>query len=139
MNGLIRAPGTEYEVKVETPINGVPWLGYVDGWNKKSNYAFDLKTTRDASPASFQRDAWNFGYFTQAAIYAQLTGVERFYIFAVESQPPYNVQCYAILSEELKYSTKIALHNIDLWKKWDGLPKGYDEQVLELKRPAWIK
>jgi hypothetical protein len=36
--------------------------------------AVDIKTTTDASPEGFRRQASNFDYHLQAAIYTQLTG-----------------------------------------------------------------
>lgn len=57
----------------------------------------DLKTTRCAEPARFQRDATSMGYPAQLAFYAMatahLTGqdVEELYVVAVESRRPYAV------------------------------------------------
>ena len=57
---------------------------------------FDYKTARSADPASFARHAWDYGYFVQAAFYADLfcdlTGVDAPFLFIVqEKEPPHLV------------------------------------------------
>lgn len=62
--------------------------------------ALDLKTTRSAKPEKFARQAWDLGYFHQAAIHLDaLEAVEPgkarpYYWIAVETKAPYVVQVY---------------------------------------------
>lgn len=50
---------------------------------------YDLKTTINAEPNKFARDALNYGYHIQAAHYLMVTGLNEFGLLAVEKTPPY--------------------------------------------------
>ena len=129
----------KYEQVIESPIGGVPFKGIVDALNKKSGYAIDVKTCRDASPDQFQRDAYNLGYHLQAAAYCLLTGVDRFYWLCVESDDPHNVAVYMQSKEAQEQSTFRLLELIREWSAWDGKPANYSNEIMLLEYPKWAK
>lgn len=109
----------------------------------------DLKTTRDASPEEFGKQANSLGYFTQAAWYvdgyAFASGgiVKPYVIVAVENTEPYVVQVYELTKEDLQlgrieyraWLDKLAFcraHNF-----WPGY--SHDGKALVLQRPAWAR
>lgn len=104
----------------------------------------DLKTTRDASPEGFSREAWNYRYHTQAAYYVD--GYEAitsnrlpYIIVAVESAAPYVVQVYRVPDAILdlgreEYRDLLDRLNFCLSNsKWPG----YADGELELTLPRW--
>lgn len=85
---------------------GVLCKGRFDLIGKRTGTLVDLKSTRDASPASFTRSIYNFGYYIQAAHYvngAMTLGVdvEHYAIIAVEKEPPYGVAIYRIRDDAI--------------------------------------
>lgn len=65
-----------------------------DWYNEQESYILDLKTTSDASPDGFMRQAANLEYWLQAAWYMRITGVSRFVFLAVELTAPYAYGIY---------------------------------------------
>jgi hypothetical protein len=100
---------THREVSVQwtQPQSGVECKGRLD--LVANDTPFDLKTTKDANPRSFARDAFaRFGYHVQAGAYVEacnavdgLPEAESFGIIAVENKPPYLVQVYTVGSDTL--------------------------------------
>lgn len=131
----------------------VPPVGALGGWEvdckarldfiAKIGALVDLKTTKDASPEAFGRQAFNLGYHGQAALYDdgyfEATG-ERlpYYIVAVETAPPHVTQVYDVtplldLGREL-YQTQLArLNHCRKHSEWPG----YATTPMELTFPRW--
>jgi exodeoxyribonuclease VIII len=65
-----------------------------DWYNADEDYIVDVKTTSDASPDGFMRQATNLEYWIQAAWYMRITGVSRFAFLAVELSSPYAYGIY---------------------------------------------
>jgi hypothetical protein len=68
----------------------------IDYVHPEGSALVDLKTTRDASKESFQKDVWRNGYFRQLAFYRYALvecghGLADTYIVAVEKKPPHAV------------------------------------------------
>lgn len=80
-------------------------------WIASIGAVVDLKSTRDASPEAFARQAWNLHYHAQAAMYSDaihaITG-ERLpsVIVAVESEQPHNVVVYDVPQEGIDAGRK---------------------------------
>lgn len=101
----------------------------------------DVKTTRDANPNKFLKDAlWNYNYFMQAAWY--LTGInavqetyfQTFLYICVEKSPPYAVAVYRATQIRLddaraKIRPLLALYAECL--KNDNFP-GYPDEIMDL-------
>tara|TARA_R110000787_G_scaffold43672_2_gene106964 strand:- start:1286 stop:2014 length:729 start_codon:yes stop_codon:yes gene_type:complete len=127
---------------VEGMIKGIKFRGIVDAYGV--NYLVDLKTCRDGSPKEFQRSAYNFQYYLQAAIYSELTGLEDFWIVTAETVAPYNITPYLIDKSYMEMGRRLLYRLIDDFKSWDGEWKGYDTMLSEnefftLTPPAWAK
>lgn len=106
----------------------------------------DLKTTKNARPDKFARDAYTYGYFVQCAFYADLhhalTGERRpFALVCVEKSKPYDVVCFRVPDEAIdlgrqKYEgwlrTLRTCTDEDVWP-------GQDEHkgIIDLGLPHW--
>ncbi len=55
------------EKKVTFKTNGIPMISYIDGIGE--DFLFELKTASDAFPDRWYKDAYNYNYHIQAAIY----------------------------------------------------------------------
>jgi len=82
----------EKEVPAFWNLEGQPCKGLYDNWNREACFITDLKTTKSAHPAKFQRDAfrspllyhWQGAWYTDGA--EIITGQPHtFFIVAVES------------------------------------------------------
>lgn len=104
----------------------------------------DLKTTKDASPEGFARQAWQMRHHTQAAWYSdgftRATAISLpYYLVAVENTPPHIVQVYRVpdalleLGREEYRAWLERLVACRASKKWPG----YHDGELELTLPKW--
>lgn len=104
----------------------------------------DLKTTRNASREGFGKEAANYKYYVQAAIYRDgfkaATGRELPYkLVAVETSRPHVVQVYNVTDEQLESGReqyRALLDRLALCRStntWDG----YGDGELDLALPRW--
>lgn len=106
----------------------------------------DLKTTTDASPEAFKRQAWKMAYHAQLAFYADAlksTGIETkaHYLVAVETKAPHAVTV-------LRLTDNILNEGRRLYRSWferlmvcesdDNWPS-YSQHCVEFDVPAWIE
>lgn len=104
----------------------------------------DFKSTRDASPLGFGREAARLLYHGQGAIYSDgyesLTGKRLPYVIvATESFEPYVTQVYLLTSEQLALGREIyktLLDGIAMSRRESEWP-GYASSELELVLPRW--
>lgn len=106
----------------------------------------DLKSTRDASPDGFGRQAWSLGYLGQAAFYVDaneaVTGdAAPFFIVAVEKAAPFVVQVYEVSEHLISIGRD---HYRDLLCRLamceaSGNWHGYVDGVAQLALPAWVE
>ncbi len=85
--------GAKNEVSVFAEKNGIKFKSRIDTL-PVSGPILDFKSTTDANPQKFVRQAFDKGYFLQAAFYLdvlRLTGDERkeFWFVAIEKEKPY--------------------------------------------------
>jgi len=136
------------EVSIFSERDGIKIKGRLDVVCN-NGLLFDLKTTTDARPESFQRDFFKLGYYLQAKWYVDLYNAERgdlpeatrFGICAVESDAPYAVQLYSVDDEAL---SRASLDISQLWAIYKGCLErnewpGYDRSILPLGVPKWMK
>ena len=138
------------ELLIEWDFAGVPFKGFVDGYG--DGFILDIKTTSDASPKAFLRDFVKYKYYWQAALYLHanralnLAGdLPDFFIVAVETNAPFNVQVYKVAPEFIdKGFTEVAKY-VQAFKDWNGEPGGYEffnplaeSGVLTLNLPEWL-
>jgi hypothetical protein len=109
-------------------------------------YITDLKTTIDASPEGFGKQAYNLKYYWSAyhsnRIVSCLGAGKRRYIFlCVEKTPPFSVAIYWTPQElidfaqhqiEPLYALYKSCIELDIWK-------GYSEEFEMLEIPQWAK
>ena len=106
----------------------------------------ELKTCENATPSVFGRQAINFGYHNQAALYVNglmesgMSIKQPLHIFiAVEKEPPYAVALYYTPDRVLelgRYENAIDLKTyVDCINS--GVWKGYNEELTPLQIPEW--
>jgi hypothetical protein len=100
----------------------------------------DLKTTTDASAASFARSVATFRYHVQASHYlAGLHGAERFVFIAVEKTAPYAVAVYELdaaamtTGDELRQRDMRVIADCQAISEWPG----YGNTIQALSLPSW--
>jgi hypothetical protein len=123
----------EVEFNAECDMRGVLFRGRIDAANDRTVY--DVKTTSDASPEAFTRDAAKFDYHLQAAAYLRLTGRKEFKWIVVETSEPFNVAVYTPHPHSLDMAAAYLDDLIEAWKEWDGQPYAYPDATIEL--PPW--
>lgn len=136
-----------------------PQVGPLDGWTMpmraRLDYVtdaaiIDLKSAVSAKAEDFQRNAWNLGYFSQAAM--QLDGfcaisrrIRPYLWLVVENRPPYAVAVYEPSHEGLELGRKRYqewLRTLHVCrereeKKEPNAWPGYTDSPLQLDPPRW--
>lgn len=116
-------------------------------WLRNNGLCVDLKTTQNASPDAFTRDAYNYRYYVQAWWYInglKQCGVDAhdFVFIAVESNPPYSVCVYAADELYYKLGETEAMEDFRTYKECleSGNWYGYDKspEVHSLSLPDYI-
>jgi exodeoxyribonuclease VIII len=125
------------EVPVSGIIQDIEFKAILDGVSVR--HIVDIKTTQDASPKSFSRAIFDLMYHLQAAIYCELTGINDYYILAVENCAPYNVQEYKLSFDVLQTGRVQLFELIRKFKNWDGTPESYSIGTYEITIPTWYK
>lgn len=104
----------------------------------------DLKTTTDASPLTFSRSLYKFGYHIQAAMYirgARALGmdIDSFGIIAVEKTPPYAVAVYQLQPAAIFDGARELDALLATWAECErtGVWPSYDAEVVKLDLPKW--
>lgn len=125
-----------YWINVET---GVKCKIRPDAVNLSKKICIDLKSTDDASDTCFRRSARKFRYYVQAPFYleglnANKWNIDTFIFIAVESKPPYLVNCFFADGETLANGREEYIQDLEKYKnavltsKWDG----YDLEIKPL-------
>ena len=130
------------EVSVFAEVDGVSVRARFDGLSEQGA-AFDLKTTADASPQSFEKSITQWGYHVQTAWYdsawAAHTGSElqSFDFIAVEKHAPYLVGVYGIdfsflsIGRELSADARALFSSCTATDTWPGYAR------TTLAAPTW--
>lgn len=116
-------------------------------WMRDDGVLVDLKTTRDASPEQYERHAFNYRYFVQAAFYMMgyeaVTGnrCPAFAFVAVEKEAPFGVSLWIADEAAIdagKREVRRCLERYALAKK-TGKFECYPDVPLTLRLPAWAE
>lgn len=116
-------------------------------WLRDDGIVVDLKTTKNASPDAFQKDAYNFRYYVQAWWYLhglKQCGInaENFIFIAVENVAPYTVCVYAADDLYYKLGEIEATEDFQTYKECmeSGIWYGYEKQpeIHSLSLPDYI-
>lgn len=122
---------------------GLPCKARAD-YLRDDGIILDLKTTRDASPEGFRKQAWNHNYHMQASHYmdgfsACGIDVQGFIFIAIENEPPYGIGVYTTMPSfysEGRKRCQIALEKISLAIEKDDW-EGYSTEPIPLTPPSW--
>jgi hypothetical protein len=123
---------------------GVECKSRIDAYCPGINTIFDLKTTTDASPHSFSKSIFDWGYHRQGAFYidaCRAVGVEvsHYAIIAVEKEAPYALAVYRLLDESIELGRRENESLIKLYKDCvdaDFWP-GYPTEIQDIGLPTW--
>ena len=131
----------------DDPDTGVRLKARADRAAAWQSQLVDLKTTNDASPRGFARDAFKYGYHIQRAVYgevfARTHGLDhdavRFLFVAVEKTPPYLVCVHELGEDEVRMGREAMQHAIRLYAECSetGVWTGYPDTVQPLTFPTW--
>lgn len=129
---------------------GLDVIGKFDGMGE--DIIFELKTTRDADPEAFMKDAYNLGYHIQCATYLQAMHKRgkfpTFWYVVIEKTAPYGISVFrpseeyvALGKQELDYLLKSFKLCLDMNKFGLGYeyksPFSDGTHVLDL--PPWAR
>ena len=145
---LLNGGMAERVVIAKDPVTGVLCRCKTD-YAVKANglrVIVDLKTAEDARARPFQRNAFNYGYFTQAAFYSDIWEWVGYpidlWLFAVfEKEAPYAVKLYEVLPGDMEYGRKAYRQALDTYaecKANDNWP-AYRTDIEPLFYPTWAK
>lgn len=146
-HGMLTGPGeVELSVRWDDAETGVPCKAR---WDRHSpelagGAIVDLKTTRDASPLSFERAIFTFGYHRQGAFYLQSARARKlparhYTIIAVEKEPPYGVGVYRLTEGAIQGGEdqiRPLLRRYAECLRTDTWPC-YPDEVRDISLPAW--
>ena len=131
-------------VNMET---SVPMRGIIDAMS--SDYIIDVKTTTDASPGKFIRDAFANYYHRQAAIYLDSQNQTKrmdYYLIAIEKDEPHGVCVYQLDAEALDKGHEIYLDQVTEYRSWveAGCPSASYEYwhyagIHQIELPNYLK
>lgn len=117
-------------------------------WLREDGLKVDLKTTKDASPAGFDKAIWNYRYHVQAAfymdVYEAVTGkkAQGFVLIPVENSAPF-LTGEPVLMEEgdewIDLGRRAYLKNIETYARCleTGVWPGYGSGIRKSLPPAW--
>lgn len=136
----------EQTIEWTDPVTGIKCKGRTD-WLSRA--LVDLKTTKNASPEGFAREAWNYGYGTQLAFYSDglvACGepARPVVIIAVEAAPPHPVVVYRLTDDMLERGReeyRALLSRLKGLRELgpDAFSTGYATCELDLELPRWVR
>ena len=78
-------------------------------------------------------------YYWQAALYLAANDYKKdFYIIAVENKSPYNVAVYHLNKDFIDVAVNQIIDTTNRFKKWNGMPESYTQEIVELTPPSYI-
>jgi hypothetical protein len=118
--------------------------GRLDAYS--SGIVLDIKTTRDASLAGFERSISQYGYGIQAAHYRRvIEGVglpfTDFIFIVVETEPPHGVAVYAMEEEVMAlYEPQVeqAISDWTLCQETQSF-RAYPDEIQKVSVPRWLR
>jgi hypothetical protein len=100
----------------------------------------DIKTTQDASPASFAKSAAQMRYHVQAAWYLRFFPTKRRFIFiAIEKTAPYEAAVYEMDDAAIAQGNAEIDKQLELFKSCQDFNSwpGYSTAIQKLNLPNW--
>lgn len=106
--------------------------------------AIDLKSTRDARLAEFEKTVFTRGYYRQAGMYVHLAAMlgyplEDFPIIAFENEAPFAVHVYRLKDDVIAAGWAHAQHLMHGYAECQrsGVWPGYGSEIVDIGLPAW--
>lgn len=134
------------EIKTEVALvgefNGAKIKGRIDliGTDKDANLCVvDLKSCICAEPKSFGRDVASFMYHMQDAWYSTLARARKFYIVALEKNPPFAYRIYTLDEATRGEGVRLMTEATAIYaqcKAFNTWPS-YTHEISELSIPKW--
>ena len=136
----------ELTMRWQDPATGVQCKGRADWYVPEFASCFDLKSCENASRSAFRRDAGNYGYHRQDALYRDAFAilgapVEHFVFICVEKAPPHLIALYELDAEAVEAGQRQNERLLRLFaeclsaNRWDG----YDDSIVAVDLPPWVK
>lgn len=138
----------EFEATVifDDPTTGVRCKCRPDRLIERAGMLVDIKTTFNAAPYAFPRQAENLGYFRKLAFYrTALLSIgwphKETAVLAIESAAPHDLVCYLLDAADLDSADAEVTRLMNLFKQCmeSGEFPGYADEFAILQRPAWAK
>ncbi len=143
-DSLLFAPGAQHELDIQWEYRGRACKGRLDALTKDA--IPDLKTTKDANPRWFPRQAFQMGWLSQAVWYADGAeaaglGWRHPYLVAVENSAPYPVTVWRLTDAAIVEARRIYRGWFDqlLHCEVENLWPGYAGDVLDLDVPGYLQ
>jgi len=138
---ILRAPERSHQKRFEWEWLGMRCAGTPDTFGP--GLIADLKTTRDAHPDRFQRQALWYSYHAQLAWYANglriagLSDPAAHYLIAVESAPPYPVTLHSLTPRLIDDGLRLCRLWMETLKVCaeSGAWPGYAETAIDFDAP----
>jgi len=142
------APGltTETAVIWEDPITGAPCRARMDGVRRDMRLVLDVKTTTDAGPWKFARQAADLRMHWQDAWYRDGLAAapggfrpEAFVFIAVEKESPHLIAVYEMPAEAVEAGRAQVREALDRYLECErrGEWPGYPNRIETLHLPVW--
>lgn len=133
---------TEVTVFAKCPLTGLVMKGRADF--EGEDYLLDYKTTENASPNVFQKNARGYWYHVQAAHYLELFKLagkpkKYFMVLAQEKSPPYASAVYVYNSAAIEKGLELRQHALKEIANCaeTGVWPGYSDGVVDLGLDSW--
>jgi len=149
LRGYFEAPGhSEVSIFAIDPVTGLQVKARIDRLAMLSNmrFALDPKSAEDAREDAFSKNAYAYGYFTQAAFYKDICEwanipLEAFLFVAFEKEDPFGIKVYEVSEDDLEFGRRCYRRALDTWAECvrnNEFPV-YDTGISVLTRPKYAK
>lgn len=122
-----------YEQIALAEVDGIPMKSKGDIL-RNDDWLVDIKSTSDISLESFKESCVKYGYYRQAALYAEMFGKEKFGFLVVEKKAPYKVAFYEMSEESMEQGRKELYALIEAYKYYfvdDPMQFRADEAIIK--------
>lgn len=132
----------EAQVSAFTEINEMAVKCRFDLIDHERKIIYDLKLMADASPESFSRDLYKYGYFVQAALYRLIAGKDYQFKFIVQEKHDYGTDdrftaLYSMYDTDYEVAETVIFETIEKIKNARELNDFYGYGQRQISLPKW--